>query len=168
MSYSSRLGSHWSFACELYILLYDLNFQMNDLIISNIKTKVFTLRGVQVMLDTDLADLYGVKAIRLREQVKRNVERFPDDFRFQLTEDEVNFMLSQNAIPSKKQLGGNLPYAFTEQGVSMLSGVLRSKSAIQVSINVINAFVAMRKFISQMLLFLIVLIMLRKNKLVLK
>ena len=77
------------------------------------------------MLDRDLAVLYDVKTIRLREQVKRNINRFPSDFMFQLTNDEVEFMVSQNAIPSKKLLGGSLPYVFTEQGVSMLSAILK-------------------------------------------
>lgn len=77
------------------------------------------------MLDKDLAALYGVKPIRLREQVKRNINRFPDRFMFQLTENEVTFMVSQNAIPSKQHLGGTLPYAFTEHGVLMLANVLK-------------------------------------------
>lgn len=83
-----------------------------------ISHKIHTIRGLQVMLDRDLAELYGVKAIRLREQVKRNSERFPDDFMFQLSEDEVEIMVSQNAIPSKQHLGGSLPFVFIEQGVA--------------------------------------------------
>ncbi|MBS3064685.1 MAG: ORF6N domain-containing protein [DPANN group archaeon] len=82
----------------------------------DLKDKIFTIRGKQVMLDSDLAKLYEVKAIKLREQVKRNKERFPSDFMFQLTENEINFMVSQFAIPSKQQFGGYLPYVFTEQG----------------------------------------------------
>lgn len=74
------------------------------------------------MLDRDLAEMYVVKSIRLREQVKRNIERFPSDFMFQISESEAKLMVSHNAIPSKKHLGGYLPYAFTEQGVAMLSG----------------------------------------------
>jgi hypothetical protein len=112
-----------------------------------IQRKIYTIRGVQVMLDRDLADLYQVKAIRLREQVKRNAERFPSDFMFQLTEGEVEFMVSQNAIPSKKHLGGYLPYVFTEQGVANLSSVLRSERSIAMNIQIMRAFVAMRKFI---------------------
>ena len=72
--------------------------------VENIKPRIFTIRGVQVMIDKDLAELYGLKPIRLREQVKRNKNRFPDDFMFRLSDSEVNFLLSQNAIPSKKQL----------------------------------------------------------------
>ncbi|NOX65846.1 MAG: ORF6N domain-containing protein [Chlorobi bacterium] len=114
---------------------------------STIQEKIFTIRGVQIMLDRDLAELYGVKAIRLREQVKRNKNRFPDDFMFQLNNNEVNYMVSQSAIPSKQHLGGHLPYVFTEQGVSMLSSVLKTPVAVEVSILVVRAFVGMRKFI---------------------
>ena len=124
---------------------------MQELIINenNIKNKIHTIRNHQVMLDRDLAELYGVKPIRLREQVKRNLDRFPPDFMFQLDKKEVDFMVSQNAIPSKQHLGGSLPYAFTEQGVSMLSSVLRSETAINVSIKIIRTFIEMRKLISQ-------------------
>lgn len=99
------------------------------------------------MLDEDLAELYNVETRRLNEQVKRNSERFPQEFMFQLTEQEVKILMSQFAISS---WGGrrNLPYAFTEQGIAMLSGVLKSDTAIKVSIQIINAFVAMRKFIA--------------------
>ena len=96
-----------------------------------LRKKIHTLRGEQVMLDRDLADLYGVKAIRLREQVKRNIKRFPEDFMFQLTEAEVDLLVSQNAIPSRKHLGGSLPYAFTEQGVAGIFGVLTSDRVLK-------------------------------------
>lgn len=122
---------------------------MNDLTPQNIKDKIHTIRNVQVMLDKDLAELYGVKPIRLREQVKRNKERFPSDFMFVLNESEVDFMVSQFAIPSKQHLGGALPMVFTEQGVSMLASVLKSEQAISTSIQIIRAFVAMRQFIAQ-------------------
>jgi len=112
-----------------------------------ISSKIHTIRGLQVMLDKDLAELYEVKAIRLREQVKRNIKRFPDDFMFQLTKNEVDFLVSQNAIPSKKHLGGFLPYVFTEQGVANLSSVLTNDKAIEVNIRIMRVFVAMRKFI---------------------
>lgn len=101
------------------------------------------------MLDKDIAEFYEVKAIRLREQVKRNIARFPDDFMFQLTDDEVEVMLSQNAIASKKQLGGSRPYVFTEQGVAAVSAVIKSTKAEEVSVLLMRAFVEMRKFISQ-------------------
>lgn len=89
-------------------------------------SKIYVLRDKNIMLDRDLADLYSVKGIRLREQVKRNQERFPENFVFQLTKEEVDHMVSQNAIPSRQVLGGSLPFAFTEHGVLMLANVLRS------------------------------------------
>jgi hypothetical protein len=112
-----------------------------------IQRKIYTIRDVQVMLDRDLAELYRVKAIRLREQVKRNPKRFPIDFMFQLTENEVEYLVSQNAIPSKKYLGGFLPYVFTEQGVANLASVLKSERAIETNVQIMRVFVAMRKFI---------------------
>jgi hypothetical protein len=89
-----------------------------------VMNKIYLIRNHKVMLDRDLAELHGVKAIRLREQVKRNKERFPENFMFQLTEKEVENMVSQNAIPSKQYLGGSLPYAFTEHGVLMFGECL--------------------------------------------
>jgi len=118
----------------------------STIIQSDISQKILTLRGEQVMLDRDLAVLYGVKPIRLREQVKRNIERFPDDFMFQLNEKEVEAMVSQNAIPSKQHLGGALPYAFTEQGVYMLASVLKSQKAVEVNIAIIRTFKKLREF----------------------
>lgn len=107
---------------------------MEELIINenNIKDKIHTIRNQQVMLDRDLAELYGVKPIRLREQVKRNIDRFPDDFIFQLNEKEVDFMVSHFAIPSKQHLGGSLPYAFTEQGVSMFERFERIEQRLNI------------------------------------
>lgn len=115
---------------------------------NQIRTKIYFIRGLQVMLDKDLAELYEVKAIRLREQVKRNSKRFPADFMFQLNETEIELLVSQNAIPSKKHLGGYLPYAFTEQGVANLSSVLTNDKAIEINIQIMRTFVSMRKFIS--------------------
>ncbi|MBI4980885.1 ORF6N domain-containing protein [Candidatus Woesearchaeota archaeon] len=122
----------------------------NPLLLSTdkIKSRIYTLRGRQIMLDKDLAELYEVKAIRLREQVKRNNKRFPSDFMFQLNNSEVELLVSQNAIASKKYLGGYLPYAFTEQGVANLSGVLTNDKAIEVNIQIMRAFVAMRRFLA--------------------
>jgi len=97
------------------------------------------------MLDKDLAELYGVKPIRLREQVKRNKKRFLEDFMIQLTQKELGFVLSHFAIPSKKYFGGSLPYVFTEQGVSMLSSVLNSDRAILVNIQIMRTFTQMRR-----------------------
>jgi len=114
---------------------------------SNIQNQIYTIRGFQVMLDSHLAYIYGVKSTRLREQVKRNLRRFPSDFMFQLNENEIEIMVSQNAIPSRKYLGGALPWVFTEQGVANLSSVLNSEQAIEANINIMRAFVEMRKFI---------------------
>ena len=113
-----------------------------------VMNKIYYIRKQKVMLDRDLAGLYGVQAIRLREQVKRNINRFPPNFMFKLKPKEVDMMVSQNAIPSIKQLGGSLPYAFTEHGVLMLAAVLKSDMALNVSIRVIEIFVKMREMLS--------------------
>ena len=112
----------------------------------DIQNMIYTFRRVQVMLDMDLAKLYGEETKRLNEQVKRNIERFPESFRFQLTDDEYDFLKSQNATSSWGGRRTN-PYVFTEQGVAMLSAVLRSETAVKMSIQIINAFVAMRRFL---------------------
>ena len=111
-----------------------------------IEKRILAVRGRQVMLDEDLADLYGVETKRLIEQVKRNVERFPPDFMFQLNETEAEALRSQIAT-SKTGRGGRryAPYVFTEQGVAMLSGVLRSKRAVAVNIGIMRAFVELRR-----------------------
>lgn len=109
--------------------------------------KIYFIRKQKVMLDKDLADMYGVKAIRLREQVKRNIGRFPKNFMFRLTKKEVETMVSQNAIPSRQHLGGAMPYAFTEHGVLMLANVLKSKRAIEVSLRLIEIFVKLREML---------------------
>jgi len=103
--------------------------------IERIQQSIYLVRKQKVMLDKDLASLYGVKPIVLRQQVKRNIDRFPSDFMYQLTDNEVTTLLSQNVIPSRKVLGGHNPYVFTEQGIAMLSTVLRSKRAIQLNID---------------------------------
>ncbi|MEK6937491.1 MAG: ORF6N domain-containing protein [Nanoarchaeota archaeon] len=122
----------------------------NGLTISNdeIRHKIHTLRGLQVMLDRDLAERYNIETRALKQAVNRNQKRFPLDFMFILTENEVNDMVSQNVIPSKKHLGGALPYAFTEQGVANLSSILNSEKAIEVNIQIMRAFVVMRKFLA--------------------
>ncbi len=122
---------------------------MNNLIanVEQISHKIFTLRNQQVMLDKDLAELYQVETRVLKQAVKRNITRFPQDFMFEINENEINFMVSQNVIPSKQHLGGAFPYAFTEQGVSMLSSVLKSKTAINVNIAIFRAFAKMREFL---------------------
>ena len=109
-----------------------------------IKSRILTTRGVQVMLDRDLAELYGVDVKRLNEQVKRNAERFPSDFMFQLSKEEC----LRSQIATLNEARGKhlkyLPYAFTESGIAMLSGVLRSSTAVEVNIRIMRAFVAMR------------------------
>ena len=116
----------------------------------DIQSRIYTIRNVQVMQDSDLANLYGVEIKVLNQAVKRNIERFPQEFSFQLTTEENNILRSQ-IVTLKSRRGEHrkyLPYVFTEQGVAMLSGALRSATAVQISIQIINAFVAMRKFIS--------------------
>ncbi len=114
----------------------------------SIQNKIFTIRGFQVLLDKDLAELYQVETRTLKQAVKRNIERFPEDFMVELSDNEINTMVSQSVIPSKQQLGGAKPFVFTEQGVSALSSVLTTKLAIDIHINIIRAFVNMRKVIS--------------------
>lgn len=110
-----------------------------------VMNKIYLMRSQKIMLDKDLATLYGVAPIRLREQVKRNRHRFPPNFMFQLNAKEVRSMVSQNAIPSKQHLGGSLPYAFTEHGVLMLANVLKSKRAIKMSVRIIEIFLRLRE-----------------------
>ena len=112
-----------------------------------IQSKIYEIRGQQVMIDKDLAGLYQVEVKRLNESVKRNLKRFPEDFMFQLTTEEWQNLKSQFATSS---WGGTrkLPYAFTELGVSMLSSILNSELAIEVNINIMCAFVAVRRFIA--------------------
>jgi hypothetical protein len=97
-----------------------------------IAQRIYLIRETKVMRDRDLANLYGVKPVALRQQVKRNSNRFPDDFVFRVSPEEAEALVSQNVIPSKRSLGGHLPYAFTEQGVAMLSSVLKSERAAEV------------------------------------
>ena len=111
-------------------------------------SRIFLIRGKKVMMDKDLAELYMVKAIIFRQAVKRNIKRFPSDFMFQLNKEEVKVMVSQNVIPSLKHFGGHLPYVFTEQGVAMLSSILRSERAIQVNIQIIRTFTHLKELLS--------------------
>lgn len=115
--------------------------------LQQIADKIYLIRGIKVMLDRDLAEMYGVKLIRLREQVKRNLERFPGHFMFQLTEQEVGAMVSQNAIPSRQHLGGTLPYVFSEHGILMLANVIKSQQAINMSIKIIEVFIKFREML---------------------
>jgi ORF6N domain-containing protein len=111
-----------------------------------IEKRIFVIREYQVMLDEDLADLYGVETKRLIEQVRRNADRFPGDFMFRLNKDEASALRSQIATSNAGRGGRRYaPYVFTEQGVAMLSGVLRSKRAIAVNIEIMRAFVELRR-----------------------
>ena len=114
-----------------------------------IQINIFEVRGCRVMLDYHLAELYQVETRALKQAVKRNIERFPGDFMFVLTQEEANLLLSigvsQNVIPPDYNFGVAMPMAFTEQGVAMLSSVLRSKVAIEVNISIMRAFVLMRQ-----------------------
>ena len=114
-----------------------------------IQNKIFEVRSCRVMLDYHLAELYQVETRALKQAVKRNIERFPGDFMFVLTQEEANLLLSigvsQNVIPPAYNFGAAMPMAFTEQGVAMLSSVLRSKVAIEVNISIMRAFVLMRQ-----------------------
>ena len=113
-----------------------------------IQSKIYDIRGCRVMLDFDLAELYQVETKALNRAVKRNIERFPERFMFQLTKEESENLRFQIGTSSTHGGSRYLPYAFTEQGVSMLSAVLRSPIAVQVSISIIDAFVAMRNYIA--------------------
>ena len=113
-----------------------------------IKERIFLIRGKKVMLDRDLAELYGVPTRRLNEQVKRNKKRFPRDFMYQLTNKEVASLKSQFATSSWGGARRALPYAFTEQGIAMLSSVLNSDRAVQVNIAIMRAFVKIREMVA--------------------
>ena len=121
---------------------------MNDLL--NIENKIRIIRGQQVMLDRNLAELYGVETKRLNEAVKRNIERFPADFCFQLTENEYSFLRSQIATSKTGETRGGrqyLPYVFTEQGVAMLASVVRTEVAAEISVQIMRTFVSMRHYL---------------------
>lgn len=123
----------------------------NELVLSDrIQKRIHTIRGLQVMMDSDLAELYQVEVKVLNQAVKRNIERFPIEFMFPLTTEEYNSLRSQFVTLDKGRgkYRKYLPYAFTEQGVAMLAGVLKSGTAVNISIQIMNAFVAMRRFIT--------------------
>ncbi len=111
-----------------------------------IQSRIYEIRDQRVMLDYDLAELYQVETRVLKQTVKRNINRFPTDFMFELTPAEIDSMVSQIVIPSKKKLGGALPMAFTEQGLAMLSGILKSQKAIDVNISIMRTFVWLRQY----------------------
>ncbi len=122
---------------------------MNELV--QIQNLIYEIRGLKVMLDSDLAMLYEVETRALNQAVKRNIERFPINFMFQLTHEEFQTLISQNVISknSDEKRGGRqkLPYVFTEQGVAMLSSILHSKKAIQTNIQIMNTFVQVRHYV---------------------
>lgn len=119
---------------------------MDVMDLSKISCLIYAMRGRRIMLDRDMADLYGVQTSALNQAVSRNRERFPDDFMFQLSLEETRNWISQSVIsnPGLKMGVRRLPYAFTEQGVAMLSGVLHSERAVRVNIEIMRAFVALR------------------------
>lgn len=115
-----------------------------------IENKIYEIRGQKVMLDFDLAEMYGVETRVLKQAVRRNIERFPIEFMFELTKEEAEFSRSQSVTLKTQDQGHNikyLPFAFTEYGVVMLSSVLKSKTAIEININIIRAFVHMRQYL---------------------
>src|SRR5665647_3028055 len=122
----------------------------DTLIVSDeqIESSIFLIRGRKVMLDADLADLYGVTTKRLNEQVKRNIDRFPNDFMFQLDENEILAVRSQTATASKRNIRF-LPYVCTEPGVIMAASILNSQRAIDVSVYVVRVFVRLREMFSE-------------------
>jgi hypothetical protein len=111
-----------------------------------IEQQIIELRGQKVMLDFHLAELYEMETRALKQAVRRNKNRFPSDFMFELNENEISDLVSQFVIPSKSKLGGAVPFAFTEQGVAMLSSVLNSEKAIAINIAIMRTFVTLRQF----------------------
>ena len=116
--------------------------------LQTIQQKIYEIRGKQVMLDFDLALLYGVETKVLKQGVKRNIRRFPVDFMFELTQEEFNSLRSQFVTSNKRGGIRYMPFAFTEQGVAMLSSILKSETAIEINISIIRAFVAVRQYLS--------------------
>lgn len=115
-----------------------------------IQNKIYEVRGQKVMLDFDLAELYGSETKRLKEAVRRNLKRFPSDFMFELTKEEFESLRSQIASSNKRGGTRYMPFAFTEQGVAMLSSVLNSESAIEINISIMRAFVTVRQYLSSL------------------
>ena len=107
---------------------------------------IYVVRGEKIMLDRDLAEMFGIETRVLKQAVKRNMVRFPKDFMFEMTSKEIDRMVSQNVIPSKSFFGGAVPFCFTEHGVTMLSCILNSKTAIEVNLRVVRVFVKMREY----------------------
>lgn len=125
-----------------------MNKSLDVMPVEIIERKIYLIRGVKVMLDSDLAGLYQVATFRLNEAVKRNKERFPNDFMFQINEKESKSLTSQFAIPKGRGGRRTPPYVFTEHGIAMLSSVLNSKRAIQVNIAIVRAFIKLRELLA--------------------
>ena len=121
---------------------------MAPVVVARIETFIHTIRGQKVILDSDLARLYGVETKVLNQAVKRNISRFPDDFMFQLTGEEKNQVVTNCDHLARLKYSAVLPYAFTEQGVSMLSSVLRSKRAVEINIAIMRVFVHLREVLA--------------------
>lgn len=124
----------------------------NSVQVDTIKSSIYEVRGQRVMLDSDFAELYEVEVSQLKRQVRRNIDRFPEDFMFELTREEYDSLRCQNGTikSGRGQHSKYLPFAFTEEGVAMLSGMLKSKTAVQVNINIMRAFVAIRYAVASM------------------
>lgn len=112
-----------------------------------IASKIISIREEKVILDVHVAELYDVETRALKQAVRRNKDHFPDDFMYELTDDEIEYVVSQNVIPSKRHLGGASPFAFTENGIAMLSSVLNSKRAIAVNIAIMRTFTMLRRML---------------------
>ena len=132
----------------MIIIEQNQNISLANKEVINIKNLIYSIREKQVMLDSDVAMLYHYETKKINQTVKRNIKRFPEKFCFQLTQNETENLRSQIVTSSLENYGGRryLPYVFTEQGIAMLSGLLRNEIAVQVSINIMDAFAEMRKF----------------------
>src|SRR5437879_7179567 len=121
--------------------------KFSDALAVQVERRIFLIRAQNVMLDFDLAELYGVETRALKQAVRRNLDRFPADFMFKLSAAEIKNLVSQTVIPTRGKLGGATPMAFSEQGVAMLSSVLRSARAVQVNIAIMRTFVRLREML---------------------
>ena len=110
-----------------------------------LESKLISINKKVVLLDKDVASLYGIEAKKLRQQLKRNIEKFPEDYAFQLSKEELDTMVSQNVTPSKQEFGGSLPYVFTEKGLYMVATILKSKNAVDATFTIIETFANIRK-----------------------
>ena len=111
----------------------------------NLENKLIEMNGELVLLDKNVADLYEIEPKKLRQQLKRNMEKFPKDYAYQLTEDDINMMVSQNVTPSKQVFGGSLPYVFTEKGLYMVATILKSNQATKATFTNIETFAKIKK-----------------------